>query len=168
MNSCGSLEHKELSKLYLRWLIATVLNIATCSRAHGGACPYPDFERQLNSYIGQHKEYHFSVVYTQCLDITSNGRVVLVFPLTIYKSLDLPDQRDPIFDRDFEQWPGIPVMLDYDFNGCIDNVAKLQVLQKGFLYIRSTDRWHGDGRPPGEANEQNNKEALSNALLATR
>jgi hypothetical protein len=133
MNSCASLGLKELSKLGICCFLAAVLNISICSRAHGGPCPYPDFERALDDYVGQQKEYRFSVVYTQCLDITSNGRVVLVFPLTIYKSLDPLNEHDPTFDRDFEQWPGIAVMLDYDFNGCLDNVAKLQAYKKGFF-----------------------------------
>jgi hypothetical protein len=134
MNSGGRFDYLNgLTKLGLCCLMAATLNIATCSRAHGHPCPYPDFERELKDYIGQQKEYHFSVVYSQCLDITSNGRMVLVFPLTIYKSLDLPNERDPVFDRDLEQWPGIPVMLDYDFNGCIDNIAKLQADKRGFF-----------------------------------
>jgi hypothetical protein len=133
MNSYSSLELKELSKPGICCSLTAVLNIATCSRAHGGPCPYPDFETELNDYIGQQKEYHFSVVYTRCLDITTNGRMVLVFPLTIYKSLDPSNEHDPAFDRDFEQWPGIPVMLDYDFNGCLDNVAKLQAYKRGFF-----------------------------------
>ena len=134
MNRCGgSCQLSASIEWSLCCVIAATLNIALCSSAPSQSCPHPDFGRELKEYIGQQKEYHFSVVYTQCLDITSNGKIVLVFPLTIYKSLDLPNQRDQIFDRDFEQWPGIPVMLDLDFSDCVDNIAKLQADKKGFF-----------------------------------
>jgi len=123
---------KLFAKPTLCCLLAALLNIASTARAQGGFCD-PEIEKTPKQYAQQQKKYHFSVVYTQCLDITSNGKMVLVFPLTVYKSLDLPDQRDPTFDRDFEEWPGIPLMLEYGFDGCIDNVAKLQADKKGFF-----------------------------------
>jgi hypothetical protein len=65
--------------------------------------------------------------------------------------IGLADQRDATFDRDFEQWPGIPVMLEYDFNRCIDNVAKLKHIKKYFLYPKyypvvweRLPNWRGD------------------------
>lgn len=134
MNRSGDFSNLDgLTKFGLWCLTVVILNIVVCSQARGHPCAYPDFQRVLKDFIRQQKEHQFSVVYTQCLDITSNGRIVLVFPLTVYKSLDLPGQHDPMFDRDFEQWPGIPVMLDYDFNGCIDNIAKLQANKSGFF-----------------------------------
>ena len=132
MSRCGDVARKHLIKPGLCFLLAAALNITSVAHAQGRFCD-PDIEKTPKEYAEQQKKYHFSVVYTQCLDISSNGRVVLVFPLTIYKSLDPSNEHDPAFDRDFEQWPGVPVMLDYDFNGCLDNVAKLQAYKKGFF-----------------------------------
>ena len=123
---------RHLIKPGLCFLLVAVLNIASVAHAQDRFCD-PDLEKTPKEYAEQQKKYHFSVVYTQCLDITSNGRLVVVFPLTVYKSLNLWSERDPTFDRDIEEWPGIPLMLEYNFDGCIDNVAKLQAYKRGFF-----------------------------------
>ncbi len=111
--------------------MALIPVLAWSSVCVGADCEDMRLAKLPDEYVSQQQEYGFAVVYSECAE--SDGKAVLLYPLSNYDPFGVLPGRAVNFDRHKIKWAGIGVLFHF-VHGCLtEDVATLRVGPHGLI-----------------------------------